>query len=698
MQIPQLPPFRLRVCPRTLHFKQPAGTSRGIYTQRPVWYIVASSADPHYRFTGLGECAPLPDLSCDYSPGYETVVHRVCHEVERTQRVDVAALRKYPSILFGLETALISAEAALKSEGLRLFDTPFTRGEEGLAINGLVWMGDFEQMCRRMEEKLELGFHCVKLKIGAIDFDSELELIRRLRSRYSPEAVELRVDANGAFSPADALQKLESLSRYGLHSIEQPIRQGQWEAMTQLCRCTPLPIALDEELIGVNTPDDKRALLRTIRPQYVVLKPSLHGGLSGAEEWMVLARKYGIGYWVTSALESNVGLNVIAQWVSSLTPSSRLPQGLGTGQLFVKNYERSPIRLEGEKLWCSTPRQRAFEQEVRAFCEQWDDPSPTMNVMTSGSTGKPKEMAVRKTQMRASAQVTLQALGVQPGDTALLCLPLNHIAGQMMCVRSLVAPLHRIVVAPSSHPYSGLHAAPGFAALTPMQVYESLRVPHERSLMRRTRCLIIGGGGINPAVEAKLRNFPHAVWATYGMTETLSHIALRRISGPEASMRFHPLPGVTLALSPQGTLTIHAPHVCDTVLVTNDLATLYADGSFTLGGRLDNVICSGGLKLQMERMEEKLESLPFAVQITAVPDVRLGEAVTLLYAAPSFSPAEVERLCRDRLTPYEVPRHYLCVSQLPVTETDKPARARARRMAEEALHTDTPSPVDDKNA
>lgn len=697
MQIPELPPFRLRVCPRLLRFKQPAGTSRGVYTERRVWYIVATSADPHLRFTGLGECAPLHDLSCDYSNDYEEVLRRVCRDVERSQRLDIEALRDLPSVRFGLEVALISAAAALSGEGLKLFDTPLAQGEEGLAINGLVWMGNFEQMSQRMEEKLAQGFHCVKLKIGAIDFDSELELIRRLRSRYSADAVELRVDANGAFSPADALRKIEALARYDLHSIEQPLRQGQWEAMAQLCRRTPLPVALDEELIGVNRPEAKRELLRTIRPQYLVIKPSLHGGLGGSEEWVKLADENGIGYWVTSALESNVGLNAIAQWVSSLTSRPRLPQGLGTGQLFVENYERTPMRLEGETLWCGTPRQRAFEQEVRAFDRAWNDPSPTLEVMTSGSTGKPQRITVKKAQMEASAQATLQALGIQPGDTAMLCLPLNHIAGQMMCVRSLIAPLRRIIVAPTSHPYAGRHEAPAFAALTPMQVYESLRVPHERSLMRRTRCLIIGGGAVSPEVEERLRKFPNAVWATYGMTETLSHIALRRISGPAASTHYHPLPGVRLGLSPQGTLTIDAPHVCDTPLVTRDLATLFDDGSFILRGRLDNVVCSGGLKLQMERIEEKLGSLPLAVQITAVADERLGEAVTLLYADSTYSPATLERLCRDRLSRYEVPRHYICVPRLPLTETDKPARAQARRMAAAALHTDTSaSPADTK--
>lgn len=677
-------PFRLRVVPRTLRFKQPAGTSRGIYYERKVWYIVITSSDPNIRFTGVGECAPLHDLSCDYDATYEERLRRVCREVETAQALDTEALRHLPSMLFGLQTAFRSAAGSLQGNYLRLYPSDFTRGERSIPINGLVWMGSFDEMCRRMEEKLTLGFRCVKLKIGAIDFESELALIQKLRQRYSADDIELRVDANGAFSPDEALSKLQQLATYHLHSIEQPIRQGQWEEMAKLCAQTPLPIALDEELIGVNDPQQKEALLDTIRPHYLVLKPSLHGAFTGAAEWMNLARERGIGYWTTSALESNIGLNAIAQWCAAIDGNSPLPQGLGTGQLFETNA-RTPISMEGDCLWFGDAKQRAFEAEIADFKLRWLNDSPTMTVHTSGSTGTPQRMEAEKVRMWASAQATIRALGLQPNNTALLCMPLKYIAGQMMLVRAFAAPLQLVAVAPTSHPYARLHDAPDFAALTPMQVFESLKVPHERALLRRTLCLIIGGGALSPELEAALKNFPNPVWSTYGMTETLSHIALRRVNGPEASDSYCPLPGVAVSLSEQGTLVIDAPEIADRKLFTNDLAELLPNGHFRLIGRRDNVVCSGGIKLHLEQIEKALNTLPVAVQLTAVPDARLGEALTLLYVADTDRSDELETTCRQLLDAYSVPRHYLRITALPTTETGKPARAAARTLAQELL-------------
>ena len=296
---------------------------------------------------GRGECAPLPQLSCDDVHDYEAVLQKACRSLQSMGEVDVEPLRPYPSILFGLETAMLN----LKRQSWALFDTPFSQGKEGIPINGLVWMGSFEEMKRRMEEKLSGGYRCVKLKIGAIDFDEELSLIRQLRQRYSKEYVELRVDANGAFSPAEAPHRLEQLARYDIHSIEQPIRQRQWQAMARLCRNTPLPIALDEELIGVNMPTEKEELLDTIRPQYIILKPSLHGGMTGCAEWVDMADKRGVGSWMTSALECNIGLNAVAHLAAHLYgPDVAMPQGLGTGQLFTDNVF-APLRLVGDKMW-----------------------------------------------------------------------------------------------------------------------------------------------------------------------------------------------------------------------------------------------------------------------------------------------------------------------------------------------------------
>ena len=329
---------------RTLHFKQPAGTSRGVYTTRKIWLVYLSDG----KKTGMGECAPLPDLSCDVRNDYEEVLEGFCQKLCESGEIDYEAMRDYPSMLFGFETALLNLQ-----HGDIMFDTAFSRGEVGIPINGLVWMGNYDEMLQRMEEKLEKGFRCVKLKIGAIDFDQELDLVKRIRDRFSFHEVELRLDANGAFPYEEALYKLELLSQYAIHSIEQPIKAQQWALMAELCRESPLPIALDEELIGVNDPEMKHHMLNIIKPRYIILKPSLHGGMQGCREWIKTARDMGIGSWITSALESNIGLNAIAQFAADVYGDHiTMPQGLGTGQLFTDNIPM-PLEIRGDKLWRS---------------------------------------------------------------------------------------------------------------------------------------------------------------------------------------------------------------------------------------------------------------------------------------------------------------------------------------------------------
>ena len=339
--------FRIEITSRLFHFKQPAGTSRGVYLTRKSWFV-RLSADDVPEVVGIGECAPLPNLSCDACEDYESVLRKQCDRLCETGQLDGEALLPYPSMLFGLETAM---EQWRRRGSTALSDSPFARGTEGIPINGLIWMGTFEEMAGRLEEKLQQGFRCIKLKIGAIDFEREIGLIRRIRARFPKNKIELRVDANGAFAPHEALSKLEQLARYDLHSIEQPIRQGQWKELAELCRRSPLPIALDEELIGIHPTEEKVRLLDTIHPQYIVLKPSLHGGMYGTEEWIRLARKKGIGSWITSALESNVGLNAIAHLAARMYGSPiAMPQGLGTGQLFVDNIAM-PLQIKGDRLW-----------------------------------------------------------------------------------------------------------------------------------------------------------------------------------------------------------------------------------------------------------------------------------------------------------------------------------------------------------
>ena len=322
-----------------LQFKRPASTSRGVYNSRPVWFLFLEEAGK----TGIGECAPLPGLSPETPKQVEDLLTKICADPNHfIQQPDL--LQDVSSVRFGLETAWLDLQNGGKQQ---LFPSGFTTGKKGIPINGLIWMGDVNYMQTQIQEKLKTGFHCVKIKIGAINFEKELELLQTIRNEFSADDITLRVDANGAFKPKEALMKLERLAKLDIHSIEQPIAAGQWKAMAKLCK-GPIPIALDEELIGINKCIEKEQLLDIIRPQYLVLKPSLHGGFAGCNEWIELANNRNIDWWVTSYLESNIGLNAIAQW--TFTKNANSHQGLGTGQLFTNNID-SPLEIRGEQLW-----------------------------------------------------------------------------------------------------------------------------------------------------------------------------------------------------------------------------------------------------------------------------------------------------------------------------------------------------------
>lgn len=326
-----------------LQFKKRATTSRGAMNTRTIWYLFLEENGK----TGLGECAPIPGLSIETNEEIDQLIPELCANPERYIQ-DKSLLLNFPSLLFALETAFID----LQNGGKRiLFPSAFTEGKSGILINGLIWMDEIDVMQSQIEEKLEQGFHCIKLKIGAKDFEQELQLLKSIRQRFTTEQITLRVDANGAFLPDEAIDKLRALAELDIHSIEQPIAAGNSNEMARICSQTPLPVALDEELIGVHTKAEKEELLNRIKPQYLILKPSLHGGFSGCDEWIALANERGISWWITSYLESNIGLNAIAQW--TFTKNTKIHQGLGTGQLFTNNIE-SPLEIRGEKLWFKT--------------------------------------------------------------------------------------------------------------------------------------------------------------------------------------------------------------------------------------------------------------------------------------------------------------------------------------------------------
>lgn len=324
-----------------LDFKRPSGTSRGVMTEKETWFIVLEQEDKK----GIGECGILRGLSIDDRPDYEEKLQWTCDNIHLGKDQLWESLLEFPSIQFGVEMAFQSLES---ENPFLLFPSEFTKGVKSILINGLVWMGEESFMKQQIEEKLAQGFRCIKLKIGAIDFHKELQLLRFIRQHFTPEQVEIRIDANGAFDLNIALDKLNQLSEFKLHSIEQPIQKNHTDSMAELCKTTPFPIALDEELIGVFTLAKKEQLLEKIQPQYIILKPSFVGGFRGTQEWISLAEKYKIGWWITSALESNIGLNAIAQW--TFLQHNSMPQGLGTGALYTNNFD-CPLEVSVGQLW-----------------------------------------------------------------------------------------------------------------------------------------------------------------------------------------------------------------------------------------------------------------------------------------------------------------------------------------------------------
>ena len=333
-----------------LNFKQPSGTSRGILTDKETWFIILENDGKK----GIGECGILRGLSIDDRPDYEEKLQWTCQNIHLGEQKLWEELIEFPSIQFGIETAFLS----LKSENpFVLFPSNFTKSTKSISVNGLVWMGNEAFMKAQIEDKIAQGFTCIKLKIGAIDFDKELDLLRFIRAGFDDKTIEIRVDANGAFDENEALHKIKQITSFKLHSIEQPIKKNHTDMMSVLCKSTTIPIALDEELIGVFSTEEKERLLQKIMPQYIVLKPSFVGGFRGTLEWISLAEKLNIGWWITSALESNVGLNAIAQF--TFLQNNLMAQGLGTGSLYTNNFD-CPLTISEGQLWYKKDKEWKF--------------------------------------------------------------------------------------------------------------------------------------------------------------------------------------------------------------------------------------------------------------------------------------------------------------------------------------------------
>ncbi len=333
--------MKARHCNYILDFIRPGGTSRGVLTEKESHFIIIDDGSS----LGIGECGLLKGLSIDDVHTYKSVLDDVCQNISKGPEDLINELSSYPSIQFGLEQAFLSFNATNPFE---LFPSAFTQSNSPIPINGLIWMGNEDYLYEQLQTKIESGFRCIKMKIGALDFDTEVRFIESLRKQYPVSQIELRLDANGAFTADEAPEKLAVLARYQIHSIEQPLMAGNVDAMATLCRLSDIPIALDEELIGIHNVTEKKALLQTIKPDFIILKPSIVGGIRSSEEWIALADKAGIGWWITSALESNIGLNAIAQWTFQL--GTKMYQGLGTGSLYTNNID-SPLEISTGSLY-----------------------------------------------------------------------------------------------------------------------------------------------------------------------------------------------------------------------------------------------------------------------------------------------------------------------------------------------------------
>ena len=620
----------------TLKFKTPAGTSRGIYKTKDSWLITLFENGK----SGVGECSLLKDLSIDDRPDFEDKINQIIIQINNGSFNFDDPLFDFPAIKFGLETALLDLE---NGGGGIIFPSSFTCGETSIVTNGLIWMGNAEYMQQQIAEKLNKGFSCIKLKIGSLNWATERSLIEAMRKQFSASELTIRVDANGAYSPNKALSVLNDLAKLQVHSIEQPIRTRQWDEMASLCKQSPVPIALDEELIGIFPYSKKKEFLEIINPQYVILKPGLLGGFAASDEWIDLAEKMNIGWWVTSALESNIGLNAIAQWTA--TKNNPLPQGLGTGMLFENNFE-SRLKLDGEKLIYipqQTPKGESPPNPLKGEKSPLGDLGVDFLLQkTSGSTGEPKTIQLNESAMIASASKTLNFFNLKEGDTALLCLPANYIAGKMMIVRALVGGLNLLEIEPKGIPdipEKTIH----FAAMVPMQVQNLIDSGYDFANIKN---LIIGGATVNFKLCQDIQKLPCTVYATYGMTETYSHIALQQLNGSKPDSCFRLLDGFAISTNEKGCLVIDAPEFSNEPIVTTDLVEIISPNEFRLLGRADNVINSGGIKILPEELEAIIsKQLNTECLVVPVPDDKLGQkAILVLEKASHYKNIDLQAI------------------------------------------------------
>jgi o-succinylbenzoate synthase len=638
-----------------LRFKRPARTSRNIMQQRDVWFLFLTLNG----IRGIGECAPLAGLSIERIDDIEKQLDQLCanphHAINHPEH-----LAPFPSLRFALEMALLD----LQNGGIGEF-FPLSQRHQ-VSINGLIWMGDADFMRSQITDKLAEGYQCIKIKIGGLSFDKELKILQSIRQHHGPDTLEIRLDANGAFTKENVASRLTQLAAFSPHSIEQPIAAGQWDLLATLCKSSPIPIALDEELIPLLSAKKRAELLDQVQPQFIVLKPSLLGGFKASEQWKALAEERSIGWWVTSALESNIGLDAISQWTAHLSPKGF--QGLGTGQLFINNLP-SPIGISRGLL---TRQTTEIWRDIHQFMLDWLHPSDTIKLQTSGSTGSPRTINMKKSWMEASAQLTTKTLKLKPGSHALLCLPLQYIAGKMMLVRAICLNLHLTVTDPSSNPLANISGEIDFTAMTPMQLSNSIL----QNRLEKVKMVLVGGAPINPELTNRIQSQKTRIIETWGMTETASHIALRTLNGQDKSDYFSALPGIHLAQDEHHRLIIRADHLGGKPILSNDVVKLLSKQRFRWLGRYDNVINSGAIKLFPEVIEQKLRShiTERDFFISKIADPILGQKIVLYIEGEPF---QLPEHIWDSLTKFEKPNDIQIITAFSRTGSGKLIRDKS---------------------
>jgi o-succinylbenzoate synthase len=631
----------------SLPFIKPAVTSAGAYQERETWYLFWEDNG----FTALGECAPLSHLSIENDEAVEQALKQLKFFIEAGGLDWRSEIESISSVIFAMEMA---EQAHIQRKAYHYFTSPFTDEKKPLSINGLIWMAPYQEMLNQIEQKIEEGWKCIKLKIGAIDFEQELKLIAGVRERFTAEELELRVDANGSFSSSEVLWKLEKLAPFGIHSIEQPVKPGQWDLLAKCVEAGFVPIALDEELIPLRLEDERRELFHKVNPHYVVLKPSLIGGFVATKEWLKLASENQCGSWVTSSLESNVGLLALAQW----TAKEELKgfQGLGTGKLMARNFpipasiKSGVLVQENTDLW-SAP----YELLIDYLC-----PGKKVHFFTSGSTGEPKEIIADKDALSYSCKETNKVTMVEPGDSMLIALPMRYVAAKMQVLRAWDSALQLTIVEPSSDPLLTLECKVDITSLVPYQLEQCIKSQSVVWL----RKLLLGGSKVNKSLEEELLKNDIMAWETYGMTETYSNIALRQIG---VINDFCPIGDTLISHNEESCLVINSKNRKILNLETRDLVRINKDGTFKLRGRIDNVINSGGIKINPADIEQMLEP-QFAGKryfIHAVPSSKLGEAVGL------FVEGKDVELDFSMLKKMEKPRHIFFVKKFSELKTGK---------------------------